>query len=66
MFNNVSFIPKDGLCHSVVSSFLQSHGWTVASQAPLFMDFFRQEYWSGLPFPTPEILKDRVKQVTNQ
>jgi len=27
--------------------------WTVAHQAPLPMEFFRQEYWSGLPFPTP-------------
>ena len=27
--------------------------WTVAHQAPLFMEFSRQEYWSGLPFPTP-------------
>ena len=27
--------------------------WTVACQAPLSMEFFRQEYWSGLPFPTP-------------
>ena len=27
--------------------------WTVAHQAPLPMDFFRQECWSGLPFPTP-------------
>ena len=25
--------------------------WTVACQVPLFMEFFRQEYWSGLPFP---------------
>ena len=25
--------------------------WTVAHQAPLFMEFFRQEYWSGLLFP---------------
>ena len=25
--------------------------WTVAHQAPLSMGFFRQEYWSGLPFP---------------
>ena len=24
--------------------------WTVAHQAPLSMGFFRQEYWSGLPF----------------
>ena len=26
---------------------------TVANQAPLSMGFPRQEYWSGLPFPTP-------------
>ena len=27
--------------------------WTVACQAPLFMGFLRQEYWSGMPFPSP-------------
>ena len=27
--------------------------WTVAHQAPLFMGFSRQEYWNGLPFPSP-------------
>ena len=27
--------------------------WTVACQAPLFMGCSRQEYWSGLPFPSP-------------
>ena len=27
--------------------------WTAARQAPLSMGFFRQEYWSGLPFPAP-------------
>ena len=26
---------------------------TVARQAPLSMAFSRQEYWSGLPFPSP-------------
>ena len=30
--------------------------WTVAHQAPLSIGFLRQEYWSGLPFPTPEDL----------
>ena len=30
--------------------------WTVAYQAPPFMGFSRQEYWSGLPFPSPEDL----------
>ena len=28
--------------------------WTVAYQAPPSMEFSRQEYWSGLPFPSPE------------
>ena len=27
--------------------------WTVACQAALSMGFSRQEYWSGLPFPSP-------------
>ena len=27
--------------------------WTVSLQAPLSMGFSRQEYWSGLPFPSP-------------
>ena len=32
--------------------------WTVACQAPLSMAFSRQEYWSGLPFPSPGDLPD--------
>ena len=32
--------------------------WTVAYQAPPSMGFSRQEYWSGLPFPSPEDLPD--------
>ena len=32
--------------------------WTVALQAPLFVGFLRQEYWKGLPFPTPGDLPD--------
>ena len=31
---------------------------TVACQAPLSMGFSKQEYWSGLPFPSPEELPD--------
>ena len=27
--------------------------WTAAYQAPLSMGFFRQEYWSGVPLPSP-------------
>ena len=32
--------------------------WTVAHQAPPSMGFSRQEYWSGLPFPSPGNLPD--------
>ena len=32
--------------------------WTVAHQAPLSMEVSRQEYWSGLPFPSPRDLPD--------
>ena len=32
--------------------------WTITHQAPLSMEFSRQEYWSGLPFPTPGDLSD--------
>ena len=32
--------------------------WTVALQAPLSMGFSRQEYYSGLPFPSPRDLPD--------
>ena len=37
---------------------LFSTPWTVAHQAPLSMGFSRQEYWSGLPFPSPGNLPD--------
>ena len=33
--------------------------WTVAYEAPQSMGFSRQEYWSGLPFPSPEDLPNR-------
>ena len=32
--------------------------WTAARQAPLSMGFSREEYWSGLPFPSPGDLPD--------
>ena len=32
--------------------------WTVARQVPLSVGFSRQEYWSGLPFPSPGDLPD--------
>ena len=38
-------------CLSCVRLFVTP--WTIAHQAPLSMEFSRQEYWSGLPFPSP-------------
>ena len=38
--------------------------WTIACQAPLPMEFSRQEYWSGLPFPTSEDLPNLGIQPT--
>ena len=36
--------------------------WTTAHQAPLSMEFSRQEYWSGLPFPSPgDLLNPGIK-----
>ena len=32
---------------------LSSSSWTGAPQAPLSMEFSKQEYWSGMPFPSP-------------
>ena len=32
--------------------------WTAAYQAPLSMGFSRQEYWSGVPLPSPIFLTD--------
>ena len=39
-----------------VMSWLFATPWTVAHQAPLSMGFSRQEYWSGLPLPSPGAL----------
>ena len=36
--------------------------WTVACRVPLSMEFSRQEYWSGLPFPSPrDLLNPGIK-----
>ena len=43
---------------SVVSDSLPPHGLYIARQAPLSMGSSRQEYWSGLPFPSPGDLPD--------
>ena len=45
------FMKSESLSLSCVRLFAIQ--WTVARQAPLSMGFSRQEYWSGLPFPSP-------------
>ena len=39
--------------------------WTVASQAPMSMEFSRQEYWNGSPFPPPGDLPDPETEPTS-
>ena len=42
-----------GLCYAVLSRVqVFETPWTVAYQTPMSVEFSRQEYWSGLPFPT--------------
>ena len=47
-----------GGCLDAKSCLTIATPWTVACQAPLSMRFSRQEYWSGLPFPSPGDLPD--------
>ena len=56
---------KISLCYlflSVVSDF--GDPWTIAHQAPLSLDFSRQEYWSGVPLPSPIIFLLSAKKVS--
>ena len=42
----------EGLCVCLVAQlYLFATPWTGAHQAPVSMEFYRKEYWSGLPFP---------------
>ena len=53
--------PRSSVHHSSSigkASVCSAAPWTVACQAPVSTEFFRQEYWSGLPFPTPGDLPD--------
>ena len=49
-----------GMCACQIASVMSNSAtpWTLAHQAPLFMGFSRQEYWSGLPCPPPGDLSD--------
>ena len=46
--------PSEYVCVLIDQSCLTlCNSWTVAWQVPLSMEFFRQEHWSELPFPSP-------------
>ena len=45
-------------CWSLIHVQLFVTPWTVAHQAPLSMEFSRQEYWSGLPLLSPGAIPD--------
>ena len=47
--------PSQSKCKLFSRVWLFVTPWTIVHQAPLSMGFSRQEYWSGLPFPDPEI-----------
>ena len=51
-----------GVCQSLSRVQLFAITWTAARQPPLSVDFSRQDYWSGLPFPT---LPDRGMEPTS-
>ena len=48
-------LPRTSKCHCAVRSLIWLFAtlWTEACQAPLPMEFSRQEYWNGFPFPPP-------------
>ena len=49
---------SENVSHPVMSDSLQPLWLFVTHRAPLSMEFSRQEYWSGLPFPSPGNLSD--------
>ena len=53
------------LCAKALQSYPTLCGtilWATARQAPLFMGFPRQEYWSGLPSPSPENKPKKIQK----
>ena len=48
-------LKSESVSHSVMFETFVTP-WTLARHTPLSMEFSRQEYWSGMPFPSPEDL----------
>ena len=61
MYSHIASVLLDTMCPLSIFIFFKSlscvrlfvTSWTAAHQAPQSMGFSRQEYWSGLPFPSP-------------
>ena len=51
------------MCQSFSCIRLFAIPWTVAQEAPLTVGFSRQEYWSGLPFPSPVVIYNKLLQI---
>ena len=56
LFEELPFLACGGLVAKLCPTLATP--WTVARHVPLSMGFSRQEYWSGLPFPSPRDLPD--------
>ena len=56
--SSASLIGKERKVKSLSRVRLFATPWTVAYQAPPSIEFSKQEYWSGFPFPSPEDLPD--------
>ena len=56
MYTMVTIVNNVHACSLAQSVQLFATPWTATHHAPLLMTFSRQEYWSGLPFPTPKDL----------
>ena len=60
--SNWSQVKRKWKCWSLSHVRLLATPWTIVHQAPLSLEISRQEYWNGLPFPSPGGLPDpRIK-----
>ena len=52
----LNWVKSESVSYSIISDSVIP--WIIAHQAPLSMELFRQEYWSGFPLPSPGDLPD--------
>ena len=57
-FGHIKMFSSMKVCQLLSRVRLFANPWAIALQAPLSVEFSRQERWSGLPFPSPEDLLD--------